>query len=96
MTNIHFLTDFEITNYLEFTDLNYLNSTILTSNLLFFPNQPKVPPKKSETVPVSAPVNFGYDSSAAHATGQRLRNLLKLPKAHKWVCYEWFYSNIDA
>jgi hypothetical protein len=25
----------------------------------------------------------------------RLRNLLKLPKAHKWVCYEWFYSNID-
>nr|CAD7257916.1 unnamed protein product [Timema shepardi] len=27
--------------------------------------------------------------------GMRLRNLLKLPKAHKWVCYEWFYSNID-
>nr|CAG4643820.1 EOG090X03EV [Lepidurus arcticus] len=27
--------------------------------------------------------------------GTRLRNLLKLPKAHKWVCYEWFYSNID-
>ena len=24
-----------------------------------------------------------------------LRNLLKLPKAHKWVCYEFFYSNID-
>lgn len=27
--------------------------------------------------------------------GMRLRNLLKLPKAHKWVCYEYFYSNID-
>ncbi|KAM8946392.1 protein lin-9 homolog [Pelodytes ibericus] len=27
--------------------------------------------------------------------GYRLRNLLKLPKAHKWCIYEWFYSNID-
>ena len=27
--------------------------------------------------------------------GVRLRNLLKLPKAHKCVCYEWFYSNLD-
>ncbi|KAG5446167.1 Protein lin-9, variant 2 [Clonorchis sinensis] len=25
----------------------------------------------------------------------RLRNVLKLPKAHKWVFYEWFYSNLD-
>ncbi|KAF0298393.1 Protein lin-9 [Amphibalanus amphitrite] len=31
----------------------------------------------------------------AHALGLRLRNLLKLPKAHKFVCYEWFYSTID-
>jgi hypothetical protein len=46
----------------------------------------------------------GASSSAIHASpdrrvgqkiGMRLRNLLKLPKAHKWVCYEWFYSNID-
>ncbi|KAK2157342.1 hypothetical protein LSH36_193g07037 [Paralvinella palmiformis] len=36
------------------------------------------------------------DKKAAQALGVRLRNLLKLPKAHKWVCYEWFYSNIDA
>ena len=35
------------------------------------------------------------DKKAAQAIGVRLRNLLKLPKAHKWVCYEWFYSNID-
>lgn len=27
--------------------------------------------------------------------GMRLRNLLKLPKAHKWVSFEWFYSFID-
>lgn len=27
--------------------------------------------------------------------GLRLRNLLKLPKAHKWVSYEWFYSYVD-
>lgn len=32
----------------------------------------------------------------AQAIGVRLRNLLKLPKAHKWVCYEFFYSNLDA
>ena len=25
----------------------------------------------------------------------KLRTLLKLPKAHKWVIYEWFYGNID-
>lgn len=38
----------------------------------------------------------GIDRKAAYTSGMRLRNLLKLPKAHKWVCYEWFYSNIDA
>ena len=27
--------------------------------------------------------------------GVALRNLLKLPKGHKWVCYEFFYSNLD-
>lgn len=27
--------------------------------------------------------------------GMKLRNLLKLPKAQRWVYYEWFYSNID-
>jgi hypothetical protein len=35
------------------------------------------------------------DRKAAQVLGVQLRNLLKLPKAHKWVCYEWFYSNID-
>ncbi|XP_053568770.1 protein lin-9 homolog [Bombina bombina] len=32
---------------------------------------------------------------SAQKIGYRLRNLLKLPKAHKWCIYEWFYSNID-
>ena len=31
----------------------------------------------------------------AQRLGVALRNLLKLPKAHKWVCFEFFYSNID-
>ena len=31
----------------------------------------------------------------AQRLGMALRNLLKLPKAHKWVCFEFFYSNID-
>ncbi|XP_067004973.2 protein lin-9 homolog isoform X2 [Anabrus simplex] len=35
------------------------------------------------------------DRRTGQRIGMRLRNLLKLPKAHKWVCYEWFYSNID-
>ncbi|XP_008554655.1 protein lin-9 homolog isoform X2 [Microplitis demolitor] len=35
------------------------------------------------------------DRRVGQKIGMRLRNLLKLPKAHKWVCYEWFYSNID-
>ncbi|CAH8537976.1 unnamed protein product [Heterobilharzia americana] len=31
----------------------------------------------------------------AQTNAVRLRNVLKLPKAHKWVFYEWFYSNLD-
>lgn len=35
------------------------------------------------------------DKKACQRIGLRLRNLLKLPKAHKFVMYEFFYSNID-
>lgn len=35
------------------------------------------------------------DRRVGQKIGLRLRNVLKLPKAHKWVCYEWFYSDID-
>uniref|UniRef100_A0A8C7GTT3 Lin-9 DREAM MuvB core complex component n=3 Tax=Oncorhynchus TaxID=8016 RepID=A0A8C7GTT3_ONCKI len=36
------------------------------------------------------------DKKVSQRIGLRLRNLLKLPKAHKWCIYEWFYSNIDG
>ncbi|XP_075158270.1 myb-interacting protein 130 [Haematobia irritans] len=35
------------------------------------------------------------DKKIGQRIGMRLRNILKLPKAHKWVIYEWFYSFID-
>lgn len=31
----------------------------------------------------------------ARRLGYRLRNLLKLQKAHRWLCCEFFYANID-
>lgn len=43
----------------------------------------------------TAPVPVIPDKKVIQKVGIRLRNLLKLPKAHRWVCYEWFYSNID-
>ncbi|XP_047022984.1 protein lin-9 homolog isoform X1 [Helicoverpa zea] len=46
--------------------------------------------EKSEPVGSQA-----QDTKSGHRNGMRLRNLLKLPKAHKWVCFEYFYSNID-
>ncbi|KAL4714437.1 hypothetical protein ACJJTC_017732 [Scirpophaga incertulas] len=45
---------------------------------------------RSENIGSHSPVR-----KAGHRIGMRLRNLLKLPKAHKWVCFEYFYSNID-
>ncbi|KAF2901531.1 hypothetical protein ILUMI_04652 [Ignelater luminosus] len=47
-------------------------------------------PHSTSPVPQQSP-----DRKIGQKIGMRLRNLLKLPKAHKWVCYEWFYSNID-
>lgn len=35
------------------------------------------------------------DRRIGERIGMRLRNLLKLPKAHRWVIFEWFYSFID-
>ncbi|XP_064401779.1 protein lin-9 homolog isoform X2 [Halichondria panicea] len=35
------------------------------------------------------------DQATLLSVSSRFRNLLKLPKAHKWCYYEWFYSDID-
>lgn len=35
------------------------------------------------------------DRNLGQRVGMKLRNLLKLPKAYRFVCYEFFYSNID-
>lgn len=40
-------------------------------------------------------LSLSPDRKTGQKIGMRLRNLLKLPKAHKWVCFEHFYSNID-
>ncbi|XP_033847025.1 protein lin-9 homolog [Periophthalmus magnuspinnatus] len=63
--------------------------------------QPRLPsrsPRRSQRVSTT-PQKFSNvvtpDKKTSQKIGLRLRNLLKLPKAHKWCIYEWFYSNID-
>lgn len=41
-------------------------------------------------------MNQGLTRQRCQEIGHNLRNLLKLPKAHKWAYYEWFYGNIDC
>ncbi|XP_030355699.1 protein lin-9 homolog isoform X2 [Strigops habroptila] len=60
----------------------------------------KTPIWKSKNAGSAAEMKFNTtmptpDKKASQKIGLRLRNLLKLPKAHKWCIYEWFYSNID-
>uniref|UniRef100_A0A8B9RK26 DIRP domain-containing protein n=1 Tax=Astyanax mexicanus TaxID=7994 RepID=A0A8B9RK26_ASTMX len=55
-------------------------------------------PRRSQrvtTVPQKLANVTTPDKRTSQKIGLRLRNLLKLPKAHKWCIYEWFYSNID-
>ncbi|XP_030627606.1 protein lin-9 homolog isoform X3 [Chanos chanos] len=55
-------------------------------------------PRRSQrvtTVPQKLANVSTPDKRVSQRIGLRLRNLLKLPKAHKWCIYEWFYSNID-
>nr|CAG4636873.1 EOG090X03EV [Ceriodaphnia reticulata] len=49
----------------------------------------------STTLPIITALSVEQEAEDLKKLGVRLRNLLKLPKAHKWVCYEWFYSNLD-
>lgn len=58
------------------------------------------PASKVQAATANTPSNASstlsaIDRSIGQRIGLRLRNLLKLPKAHKWVSYEWFYSYID-
>ena len=58
------------------------------------------PTKKKEVAEVKVKSELEEELSMANRLnaqrlGVALRNLLKLPKAHKWVCFEFFYSNID-
>jgi hypothetical protein len=55
---------------------------------------PKKKALKSTSFTESSNMN-NIDKKACQRIGLRLRNLLKLPKAHKFVMYEFFYSNID-
>lgn len=62
---------------------------------------PPVPVKKLKAVKkrkddsLENAVVIPVDKKLGQRIGLRLRNLLKLPKAHKFVSYEWFYSTID-
>ncbi|XP_077443369.1 protein lin-9 homolog isoform X1 [Stigmatopora argus] len=59
---------------------------------------PSRSPRRTQRV-ITTPQKFSNvvtpDKKSSQRIGLRLRNLLKLPKAHKWCIYEWFYSNID-
>lgn len=65
------------------------------NNMLIQPSTPTMTPIKQEKEPDRPLQPSSPDRKIGQKIGMRLRNLLKLPKAHKWVCYEWFYSNID-
>lgn len=57
--------------------------------------QSKSTPIKLNLPPPHSSKDRDIEKKIAHRLGLSLRTLLKLPKAHKWVCYEWYYANID-
>ncbi|KAI9589699.1 protein lin-9 homolog [Glossina fuscipes] len=61
-------------------------------------NTPKSEAKNNAVTPGSSSASslvLPTDKKIGQRIGMRLRNLLKLPKAHKWVIFEWFYSFVD-
>lgn len=72
-----------------------LNEPKRNTNILSQPSTPTSTPVKQEKEFDRPLQSASPDRKIGQKIGMRLRNLLKLPKAHKWVCYEWFYSNID-
>ncbi|XP_063705400.1 protein lin-9 homolog [Culicoides brevitarsis] len=55
----------------------------------------KIVNKKRKDDSLENAIVIPVDKKLGQRIGLRLRNLLKLPKAHKFVSYEWFYSTID-
>lgn len=72
-----------------------MSSTPKSTSSSSQPATPATTPVKQEREPDKLSQLTSPDRKIGQKIGMRLRNLLKLPKAHKWVCYEWFYSNID-
>ncbi|XP_077277778.1 protein lin-9 homolog isoform X1 [Temnothorax americanus] len=72
-----------------------ISSTPKSTSSSSQPATPATTPVKQEKEPDKLSQLASPDRKIGQKIGMRLRNLLKLPKAHKWVCYEWFYSNID-
>ncbi|XP_015593397.1 protein lin-9 homolog isoform X2 [Cephus cinctus] len=72
-----------------------IHETKKSSGTMSQPVTPITTPIKEEKEPEKPSQPSSPDRKIGQKIGMRLRNLLKLPKAHKWVCYEWFYSNID-
>lgn len=56
---------------------------------------PTFAPPTPGAASTSSTVSNVADRTIAKKIGFRLKNLLKLPKAHKMCIYEWFYSHID-
>uniref|UniRef100_H0XPR2 DIRP domain-containing protein n=1 Tax=Otolemur garnettii TaxID=30611 RepID=H0XPR2_OTOGA len=55
-------------------------------------------PKRNQRVSVVPQIftaTMSTPDEASQKIGFRLHHLLKLPQAHKWCLYEWFYSSID-
>ncbi|KAL1460699.1 hypothetical protein WDU94_012653 [Cyamophila willieti] len=73
--------------------LGKLSASKLQTSLVETPdkfNDSKFKGNKKSRVRCSSP-----DRTLGQRVGMKLRNLLKLPKAYRFVCYEFFYSNID-
>ena len=89
---------FSLCHILKPTKLNISTSTLVSSprsspsKAPFHNSSPLRTPSKQSSSVVAGHVSY---KKSAQKLGQRLKNLLKLPKAYKWCIYEWFYSNID-